>query len=222
MAPKIIDAGGHERDLSWLRATYGNVQIEPATGQRFELIEMRETDGPSVLMVCLLNEQGLPHAGQPVGHWWPDPSAAATIDLSGGGMKTLPYARAAVERTDSTGWTGFGLGGGSYYDPAGQGPDVIWVLSPSVASDVVRGLGWLPGTNHRGMMRLTFRLVDDVSGVPEPEPEPGGGLVQGNSRLDRLMTLVVPQVAGTRKPATMVARAVETLALLEAEVTDDQ
>lgn len=221
MTVKIFDAKGAERDMTWLRATYGNVQIESGTGTRFKLVEMRETDGPSVLMVCLLNEQGLPHAGQPVGHWWPNPSAAATIDLSGGGMKTLPYARAAVERTDSTGWTGFGLGGGSYYDPAGQGPDVIWVLSPSVASDVVRGLGWLPGTNHRGMMRLTFRLVDDVSGVPEPEPEPGGGLVQGNSRLDRLVALAVPQMGGTRSSATIAKRAVEVLALLK-EVADDE
>lgn len=214
MTPKIFDASGQERDLAWLRATYGNVQIERATGERFELIEMRETDGPSVLMVGLLNEHGAPHAEQPVAHWWPNPSTAATVDLSGGGLKTLPHQRAAVERTDATGWTGFGLGGGSYYDPtATAGPDAIWVLSPSLPSDVVSGLGWLPGTNHRGMMRMMFRIAGDAMPDPTPDPAP-------SDRLDRLIALAQAQMNGSRSPATISRRAVDTLALLEAEVTN--
>lgn len=167
MTTRVYDKNGQERDIAWLRSEYGNIQIERATGQRFELTEIRETDGPTVLMVGLIGETGAPHPGQPVGHWWPNANAAMTSDLTPGNFKTLPYTRAAYERTDGSGWTGFGLGGGSYYDPAASsGPDTIWVLSPSLPSDIVRGLGWKAGTNHRGPMRLTFRITS----APEPEP----------------------------------------------------
>ncbi len=216
---KIFDARGDERDMAWLRAEYGNIRVERVGAPCFQLVEIRETDGPAILMVCVLNEQGGAQEGQPVAVHWPD---AGLQDLTGGGLKTLPFPRACVQRVDSTGWTGFGLGGGSYItNPEVGGPHTVWVASPSLPADVVFGLGWKALTNHRGPMRLTFRLVNDVmpEPEPEPEPEPGSGLVR---RLDRLMTLVVPQVAGTRKPATMVARAVETLALLEAEVGDDE
>ncbi len=174
MTTKIFDAAGVERDMPWLRGAYGNVTIEQASGQRFALVEIRESDGPAVLFVRVLNEEGAAHAGQPVANHWPD-AVPALQDLSGGGLKTMPYPTACVQFVAGDGSTGFGLGGGSYItNPASGGPHTVWVLSPSLPSDVIRGLGWKAGTNHRGPMRLTFQITGDAGAdYPEPSVEPG-------------------------------------------------
>jgi hypothetical protein len=64
-----------------------------------------------------------------------------------------PYDNAVGGLTNGDGDAGFPYGGGSVY-VNGNGPDAIWV-SPTVgkldepqASDVVRNLGWLGGSDH--------------------------------------------------------------------------
>ena len=75
---------------------------------------------------------------------------------------TLWETRAIHQFTDSNGYTGFGLGTGSYIkDVAEGGPHTIWVLSPSLSSDGLTGVGMLGGTNHRGPLSLVFQIDRD-------------------------------------------------------------
>lgn len=209
MTLKIFDKDGVQRDMDWMRREYGNITVQSAQGKRFKLIEIREHHNDTMLMVGVLNEQGAPHSGQPVAHWWPNPSTSMTVDLAADpNLKTVPHSRAAIARTDGSGWTGFGLGGGSFYDPAGAGPDEVWIVSPSLPSDIVRGLGWKAGTNHNGMMRLTFQIVDDEQ-TPEPEPTP-----TPNNDLDKLVALAagLPSTWTPEKVATTAKARLAALA----------
>ena len=174
MAPRVFDRNGNKRDWVWLRDEYGYVQYHDAgTGDKFGLVEVRETTGNALLKVQVLNEDGDPHAGQPVANHWPDDSLPY---LGDSGSLTLYHARAAHQDTDSNGFTGFGLGTGSYIkDLEVGGPHTVWVLSPTLPSDGISGLGMLGGTNHDGMLFLTFQIVSgDETEPPEPpEPETG-------------------------------------------------
>ena len=157
----IFDKNGVQRDMAWLRQKYGNVQfLDAGPGKKFKLARVDETEGPAVIKVRVLNEQGLPQAGQPVANHWPDP---ALPDLRNAGLKTLWRDRAVHQPTDSAGFTGFGLGTGSYIGNLQEGgPHVVWVLSPSLASDGISGLGMLGGTVHEGPLFLTFQIGEDL------------------------------------------------------------
>lgn len=68
----IFDKNGVQRDMAWLRQKYGNVQfLDAGPGKKFKLARVDETEGPAVIKVRVLNEQGLPQAGQPVANHWP-------------------------------------------------------------------------------------------------------------------------------------------------------
>lgn len=157
----VFDKNGVQRDMAWLRQKYGNVQfLDAGPGKKFRLARVDETEGPAVIKVRVLNEQGLPHADQPVANHWPDP---ALPDLRNAGLKTLWRDRAVHQPTDSAGFTGFGLGTGSYIGNLQEGgPHVVWVLSPSLASDGLSGVGMLGGTNHAGPLFLTFQIGEDL------------------------------------------------------------
>jgi len=157
----VFDKNGVQRDMAWLRQKYGNVQfLDAGAGKKFKLARVDETEGPAVIKARVLNEQGLPHAGQPVANHWPDPTLP---DLRNAGLKTLWRERAVNQPTDSAGFTGFGLGTGSYIGNLQEGgPHVIWVLSPSLTSDGLSGVGMLGGTNHAGPLFLTFQIGEDL------------------------------------------------------------
>lgn len=162
MAPRVYDIHGTERDISWLRLKYGNVRfLDAGPGQKFRLVRVDETSGPAAIIVRVLDVQGASMTGQPVANHWPDPNLPS---LSGGGLQTLWHPRAAVQRTES-GHTGFGIGTGSYIrDLAEGGPHTLWVLSPSLPSDGLAGVGMLGGTNHDGPLSMVFQI-----GMDEPE-----------------------------------------------------
>lgn len=81
MAPLVYDVNGKQRDLAWLQKKYGNVQfLDAGPGQKFKLVRVDETAGHALVRVLVLNEQGKPHAHQPVANHWPDP---ALPDLRG-------------------------------------------------------------------------------------------------------------------------------------------
>lgn len=187
MAPEIYDKSGTRRDMAWLRQIYGNVQfLDAGAGSKFRLVRVDETEGPAVLKVRLLNATGQPHAGQPVANHWPDPSLPY---LGNSGLKTLWRDRAVYQSTDSAGFTGFGLGTGSYIGDLQQGgPHTIWVLSPSLASDGMSGLGMLGGTNHAGPLFLTFQVGEDTATPPAPPtpPPPEPGAVSNEQLLAKL------------------------------------
>jgi len=182
MAPEIYDVNGTQRDMTWLRETYGNVQfLDAEEGPKFALTRVDETTGTALIKVRVLDLTGLPVQGQPVANHWPDPSLP---DLRGSGSQTLWHDRAHVQNTDSNGLTGFGLGRGSYIgDLSEGGPHTLWVLSPTVYSDGLSGVGMLGGTNHNGPLSLTFQIQDQVT--PPPPPPPGSDPVM--EKLDEVM-----------------------------------
>lgn len=201
--PDVYDKTGVQRDWDWLRQKYGNVQfLDAGSGAKFRLARVDETEGPATLKARVLNEDGLPQPYQPVANNWPDNSLP---DLRNAGLKTLWRDRAIYQPTDGAGFTGFGLGTGSYIrDLAEGGPHTVWVLSPSLPSDGISGMGMLGGTNHMGPLYLTFQ-IDDGQTTVEPETPALG--------LDRLLSLCAAQIAGERTPEEIVERAARVLEL---------
>jgi len=185
MPPEIYDQNGNRRDATWLREKYGKVQfLDAGPGPKFRLVRVDETEGPAVLKVRLLDQQGQPHIGQPVANHWPDSTLPY---LGNSGLKTLWRDQAVYQSTDSAGFTGFGLGTGSYIrDLREGGPHVIWVLSPSLASDGLSGVGMLGGTNHAGPLFLTFQVGEDTAPPPPPPPPPEPGTVSNEQLMAKL------------------------------------
>lgn len=165
--PDIFDKSGVQRDLAWLRQKYGNVQFHSAgNGKKFRLARIDETEGPAVLQVRVLDEHGTPHTNQPVANHWPDNNLP---DLRNQGHQSLWRERAIHQRTGNDGFTGFGLGNGSYIrNLAEGGAHTVWVLSPSLPSDGLSGIGMLGGTNHMGPLFLTFQIGKDEAASSAP------------------------------------------------------
>ncbi|MCK4302640.1 MAG: hypothetical protein KAY24_00165 [Candidatus Eisenbacteria sp.] len=170
MTPRIYDWHGEERDMAWLQSKYGSVTyLDAGDTTKFALVRVDETTGPAVLKVRVIDENGHPHFAQPIANHWPDNSLPLVSPMT----KTLWECRACLKDTDGEGFAGFGLGSGSFIrDLEAGGPHTVWVLSPSLPSDGMSGIGMLGGTNHSGPLFLTFQIVPWVSPDPEPEPEP--------------------------------------------------
>lgn len=145
---KVYDVKGDERTLEWALSKYNpKLVIATKTRPRWELVELREVIGPSSLTVRLVGERT---RGIPVAWWWEDAwkeeHAIACLP-----EELKPNAK-LIQRTSSSGDTGFGMGGGAYYHPdQGQsGPHAIWIseYEVNIISDLVDGLGMIAGTNH--------------------------------------------------------------------------
>lgn len=160
MEPLVYDRNGVEKDMAWLRSKYGNVRyLDAGEGRKFRLVRVDETSGPAAIVVRVLDDDGSNQNGQPVANHWPDDSLP---DLRGGGLQTLWQPRALVQKTEG-GHTGFGMGTGSYIGNLIEGgPHTLWVLSPSLPSDGLAGVGMLGGTNHDGPLSLVFQIGEDV------------------------------------------------------------
>jgi len=160
MAPRVYDRHGVERDWTWLRGLYGYVRyLDAGAGRKFRLVRVDETTGPATIMVRVLAADGSNQNGQPVANHWPDDSLP---DLRGGGLRTLWQPRAIAQSTEG-GHTGFGLGAGSYIGNLIEGgPHTLWVLSPTLPSDGLAGVGMLGGTNHEGPLSMVFQVGEDV------------------------------------------------------------
>lgn len=173
----IFDQDDNQRDETWLREKFGNLKFhDGGSGLKFKLMRVDITEGPALIKVRVLDKDGAPLSNQPVANRWPDPNLQS---LQGGGLKSLWFDRAKVQNTDNDGFTGFGLGTGSYIkDFANGGPHTIWGLSPSLPSDGLEGIGMLGGTNHVGPLFLTFQIVDEDTVI---EPEVGNGSESGST-----------------------------------------
>jgi len=182
----VFDRFGRKQSEEWLHSTYGTrvVRADVVGEEKFSLARVDETEGPATIMVRVLDDSGSPHIGQPVANHWnveddDDTLAEVKAKVKNArmdwltGLKTMPYDYALVQRTEISGYTGFGLGTGSYtHDVSKGGPHSVWVLSPSIESDVVTGIGMEGMTNHRGPLSLVFQIVQDVTGWALPENEP--------------------------------------------------
>ena len=202
MPPDVFDKDGARRDWDWLRGRFGNVQfLDAGAGAKFRLARVDVTEGPATLKARVLDAQGAPHGGQPVANNWPDNTLP---DLRNAGLMTLWKDRAVYQQTEPSGYTGFGLGPGSYIrDLAEGGPHTVWVLSPSLRSDGIGGVGMLGGTNHEGPLFLTFQITNGDPVTPEPPAQD----------LDRLLRLCEVMMVSSWTPEQIVARAARVLEL---------
>lgn len=168
---KVSDGAG-THDAAWLKTNYGT-EFVPASPQakRLALAEVRITEGPAAAVVEVYDGAGKPLQDVAVAFAWPD----APHDLTGDAAKAFKtrYAgRADVQWTDGNGQTGFGLGLGAYItDLRVGGPHSLWLLHHEYESDVLARVGMLAGTDHRGPLRLVFRLAEASEATKPVEPE---------------------------------------------------
>ena len=118
----IYDKYGTLQDWDWLVDKYGDVTLDHGTDAA-KVIELREVEGTSTLVLWLENAYGDPIAEQEVVFYWE-------------GADILPADK-------QNGEVGFGMGTGAHYDPElGQvGPHQVWVVT--AGTDCLRGLGML-------------------------------------------------------------------------------
>lgn len=165
----IFDADGQERDAAWLESRYGAVNVRTSTAESgFRAVELRESIGPAVYVVKVLDEFGDPMDQEIVARHWPYREENYELE-------TLPenewFTRGVYGPTNANGDIGFGTGGGDYYHPENgqQGATSLWVLE--YPSDCVEGIGTLGGTEH-AHLDVTFAWVEGDEEPPPPPPPP--------------------------------------------------
>jgi hypothetical protein len=174
---KIFDHEGTERDAAWLEARFGAVNVRSSTADSaFRVHELRESIGPAVYVVVVLDEHGARMDGELVARHWP-------YREENHELPPLPenewFTRGVYGPTEG-GDIGFGSGGGDYYDPTGQmevrgvplgtvGASSFWVLE--WPSDCIEGIGTLGGTNH-AHLDMVFQWVEGSEPPPPPPPPP--------------------------------------------------
>ncbi len=137
---RVVDANGLQRDLAWVRDTYGSyVEFgQPAGGGYYRIVELKERIGPSNIDVWILDENGDPVPNMMLRFDWPEGEVE--------------------QATNGEGKVGFPLGMGSYiHDRQFGGPHSIRVVC-EYPSDVARAFGMLAATNHRHL-DVVFQFV---------------------------------------------------------------
>lgn len=165
MTIDVFDKDGKPQTWAWLEQKYRVRLRDAGAGAKFRLVRVDETDGPAVFIVDVRDAQGRPKTNQPVAfHWKEVGQEEKAVDLrKDPDLKSRWFDHALVQQSSVNGDTGFGFGSGSITRADG-GPHTLWVLSPTLPSDALSGVGWLGGTNHMGPNRLTFQIVEETEG----------------------------------------------------------
>lgn len=176
--------------MAWVASVYGaTVQQADATpGQDvWRVVELREREGPSVLLVTIQGEGGQVLQDVPVARHWPGaPSAPQGA--------SRPKEQAIVGHSKDTGHAEFALGAGDYITGPGQGVTAVWVVDPAIKSDVVDKLGMIAGTNHK-RLDVVFRRMK-AGGPVTPQPPQNGLRAALLAEAERRMVLTInPQAA---------------------------
>lgn len=171
---KVYDINGNEQDWNWMVSRYGNVKhLESPSYPKFALKEVRCTIGPAIIKVEVQDTDGKPKVNQPVGNYWPNQELGGYVKtISASQVKqTFGKPSACIQNTDSNGLTGYGIYVDSYIkDKVEGGPHTLWVLSPSVSSDGISGVGMLGGTEHEGPLNPVFKLVNSAP-INDPDTD---------------------------------------------------
>ena len=145
----IYDCDGGITNTLWLTTTFGAV-----TWSEGNLLELRCSIGPSVLVAHVVDINGQPVENATVVLYWPDaPFLPPELQQCG-------VDRGAYGPTNSGGDIGFGLGPGSYYFPPAGGPHLMFVAG---GDSCLSGLGMLGGTDHQhlnSMWTVDGKAVD--------------------------------------------------------------
>ena len=67
---RIYDRDGIERDEDWLRQEFGAVQVEQGDDP-WHVAELRESVGPTAIVVTVKDREGNRVQGALVARWWP-------------------------------------------------------------------------------------------------------------------------------------------------------
>jgi len=163
MKPRVYNAKGMEKDWHWLEGKYGPMEWRLAEhlsqGEEYwGLLRIQESFGNATIKARTLGLDGNASRDQHVAcHFTSAPHQPH-------GCESQWRDEFVHQKTDGDGFTGFGIGRGSYYwyqDPAPQnvGPHILWVCG-GTKSDAIMGVGMLKGTDHHGMMDLVFGLTN--------------------------------------------------------------
>ena len=171
MDMRIFDVTGAERDWAWVQATFGNVQIAKPTDEQlvnakgvFRIIELREVEA-SLDLNCRV--QGVDQNDQ-VAYYWPGAPVLEQYD-----PPTARWENQAFRANIILGKATLLMGGQSDYNPATQqGAYGIWPLKPWMASEYIKGLGWLMATHYRHL-DVTFKLelIENGNGGNGEDPD---------------------------------------------------
>lgn len=159
------------QDLAWLQAHYapGLRVLRSTLKAAFRLRKINiMTSGDKLLRVWVFTKDGKPAIGQPTTYTY------YRLDGTNPGLPAItgvidcwaPRGVLNKNRVDGTGKVDYEVGDQSWIKN-GVGPYAAFVLSPSIGSDCIDGIGWLGGTNHEGPMELFFFEED---GSPPPPP----------------------------------------------------
>lgn len=154
---KVYDIDGTERSLEWLRQTWDGCEVLPAripagATEYWSLEAIYCTTGPHILKIETRRGDA-PASNQPVAVTWP---SLENPDAGEGGPPPAPSnpnnwsTRAVIQRTDSSGISGFGVGSwGPFYH--------AWVWSDA-PSDCLHKAGMMGGTDHSGPLHGVWVL----------------------------------------------------------------
>ena len=171
MMVRVFDAEGKARDWAWVQARYGLVNVRKAPeGDAFRLVELRESIGPAVYVVKVVDEYGLPVEGEIVARHWPYREVNAELEELPEGCREW-FEHGVYGETNVEGNIGFGSGGGDYYHPENgvMGASSFWVLE--CPSDCVEGMGVLGGTEHAHLDMAVAWVAGEEPEPPPPDPD---------------------------------------------------
>lgn len=178
--PVVFGLDGSVHDMAWLRNEIAAPNLAyhaPAGWPAFELKAVFMTSGATNLWFTVKREDGSPALGQPV--WYSFPSLenpAADLQSLVPGDKSAWTRRGVVGRCDFEGKQAFQIGGESWVNQVdGCGPYSVGVISPSVYSACLSGIGWKGHTNHDGPCSFLFQLQAAAPGGDDGGGDDGGG-----------------------------------------------
>ena len=172
---RVYDPEGNERDADWLEEWFGGevaiVRAEPEPGDKWvwRCVAIRTKDGEATQVVFTEGLDGDPLAGVPVARWWS--TAPKLPGFPEDCIASRWYELGVYGFTDGDlGDVGFGMGSGDF--PPGS--SAVWVLDCVARGDLVGGLGWGIGANHR----VAWPVMRIMAVEEEPEEPEEDGLVE--------------------------------------------
>lgn len=165
---RVYDIDGTEKDENWLRETWEGCEVLKANipqgvTEWWKLEAVYCTTGPATLK-AEVRRDGHQADNQPVVATWPNlTNPSSDLELLPANQHKWAQ-RGVIQRTEASGLTGFGLGGGKEYDKQGKEVETygpwysMWVFS-SVPSDLLHNAGMMGGTNHNGPLHGVWVLT---------------------------------------------------------------
>jgi hypothetical protein len=137
----ILDKDGMEKDWDWVIDTFGALEIARAErGAAYRVCTLQEEHVQVTIKVRAAEEEN-PVPGVTVIRYWPDAPLLPPemVDWHDRGDQLV---------TNDAGLVEFVMGRGDKYFPPSPGASDVWVSDPAYASDLMKGLGMLDGTDH--------------------------------------------------------------------------